>query len=43
MRRSQQADRIEEAGRPLAIYSFWHRAPLGIDRPQVAGPGPRLK
>jgi aryl-alcohol dehydrogenase-like predicted oxidoreductase len=32
----EQADRIEEAGRPLAIYPFWHRAQHSIDRPGPA-------
>lgn len=30
---SEQAERIEAAGRPAAIYPLWHRAMAGMDRP----------
>ena len=32
----EQADRIERAGRPAAIYPLWHRAMAGLDRPSPA-------
>lgn len=32
----EQTARIEEAGRPPAIYPFWHRAMWGVDRPTPA-------
>jgi hypothetical protein len=32
----EQANRIEEAGRPLAIHPFRYRAQLGMDRPGPA-------
>lgn len=35
----EQAARIEEAGRPLAIYPFWHRAQLSTDRPSPSEEG----
>lgn len=36
---AEQACRIEEAGRPPAIYPFWHRAQLALDRPTPAEEG----
>lgn len=35
----EQARRIEEAGRPPAIYPFWHGAQLALDRPTPAEEG----
>jgi aryl-alcohol dehydrogenase-like predicted oxidoreductase len=35
----EQHARIEEAGRPLAIYPFWHRAQWAMDRPSATEKG----
>lgn len=35
----EQTRRIEEAGRPPAIYPFWHRAQTAMDRPTPAEEG----
>ena len=32
---SDEAARIEAAGRPLAIYPYWHRAQWAMDRPSA--------
>lgn len=32
----EQSQRIEEVGRPLALYPFWHRAQWAVDRPSAS-------